>query len=229
MSLWPCNIAECMGIYDYIMNLFGTKGIRLTLILAIAAVMIGCEDDDSDHDFGNNNPDLYVAMGDSITSGLGYSSEEPYPAKLSAMLGKTVINNGHGGDTSSDGRSDVNSVLTSYKPGYLLILYGANDIIYGYDTDHIIANLRAIIQAAKENKTIPVVATLTPAFGSHSYMADAITELNSQIRQMAAEEGVVVADLYSAFGGNSDYMLSDGLHPNDEGAELIAATFYHVL
>lgn len=205
------------------------RNIRCLLILLLSAAMVGCEDDDNDHDFGSNDPNVYVAMGDSITSGLGYSSVEPYPAKLSAMLGKTVINKGHGGDLSSDGRTDVNSILATYKPGYLLILYGANDIIYGYGADHIIANLRAIIQAAKTNKTIPVIATLTPAFGSHAYMAGGINDLNAGIREMAAEEGVSVADMDSAFGGNSNYMLSDGLHPNDKGAELIATTFSNVL
>lgn len=205
------------------------RNIKWLLILLLSAVMVGCEDNNSDHDFGNNNPDVYVAMGDSITSGLGYSSVEPYPAKLSAMLGKTVINKGHGGDLSSDGKSDVNSVLANYKPGYLLILYGVNDIIYSYGTDHIIANLRAIIQAAKANKTVPVIATLTPAFGSHAYMTGGINDLNASIRLMAAEEGVSVADLDSAFGWNSDYILSDGLHPNDEGNELIATTFFNVL
>lgn len=211
------------------MNLRASRYIEWMLILFLAAVMAGCDDDNGHHDFGDNNPDLYVAMGDSITSGLGYSSEEPYPARLSSALGKTVINNGHGGDTSSDGAGDVNSVLSTHNPGYLLILYGANDIICGYGTDHIIANLREIIQAAKANQTIPVIATLTPAFGSHAYMAGAINDLNSQIRQMAAEEGVSVADLNSAFGENSAYMLSDGLHPNDEGAELIASTFSNAL
>ena len=46
---------------------------------------------------------------------------------------------------------------------------------------------------------------------------------------MAAEENVPVVDLAAAFNWNSDYMLSDGLHPNAEGAELIALTFADVL
>ena len=210
------------------MNFLRSRVIALILIPALLVLCVGCDDDNS-HDFGENNPDLYVAFGNSITYGFGLPAADSYPLQLSVMLGKTVINVGAPGETSSGGAARVNGILLRHKPGYLLVLYGANDIIHGENTDVIIANLRTIVRAAQENDTIPIIATLTPTFDLHEFMAGAIEELNELIRELAAEEGIIVADLESVFGNTADYMLDDGLHPNSDGAKLIASTFRNVL
>lgn len=179
------------------------------------------------HDFGENDPNVYVAMGDSITH--GYGASVPYPAVLSSMLGKTVINKGVDGAKASAGLSAVNGVLSTYKPGFLLILYGANDIIYSNDPAQVTELLRAIIRAAKENKTIPVIATCTPQITEHAVYNPGIISLNVRIRSMAAEEGVKVVDLESSFAAHNEYYTSDGLHPNNTGHSVIAADFFDVL
>lgn len=205
------------------------------IMLCLALGAAGCEGDSEQHiwdgvDFGNNDPNLYVAMGNSITAGYGLdSAAEAYPFKLSMLLGKTVVNYGVSGSLSSYGADNVYSVLGSYQPGYLLILYGVNDLIHGYSTESVISNLRAMIAAAKASQTIPVIATLTPVFDSHGFIDGAIIELNAGIRQLGIEENIYVVDLEYAFNWNSVYMGSDGLHPNSEGHDLIAVTFYDVL
>jgi len=184
----------------------------------------GCEGGGSSHDFGSNDSNVAVCMGDSITALEGGNSTT-YPALLAASTGMTVYNEGSGGATSSDGAGKISSVLSSYKPGYVLILYGANDVISGTGEDDCIANLRSIITAAKNNKSVPVVATLTPMYGSHSIFDGSTKTLNVKIRQLASEEGCSVADLESAFGTDSSYFNGDGLHPNDAGLKIIADTF----
>jgi hypothetical protein len=42
--------------------------------------LVGCEEDDDPHDFGDNDPQLIVALGDSLTYGSGQSRAESYPA-----------------------------------------------------------------------------------------------------------------------------------------------------
>ena len=208
--------------------------ILFSCLLALCLVT-GCEDDDSNtpketpHDFGDNNQDLFVAIGDSITHGYGLSGSQSYPVQLSAMLAKTVINEGRDGERSDSGSARISGVLRNRKPGYILILYGANDIIHDYSSSHILNNLRSMVQAAKNNKTIPIIGTLTPGIWGHSYMEGGLDRLNPLIRQMAAEEGVSVADLDAAFNWDGSYMLSDGLHPNYSGQNLIATTFYNVI
>lgn len=197
------------------------------------AFLTGCEDGSSGggiadgHDFGANNPDVYVAFGDSITS--GYNASIPYPAVLSSMLGKTVINKGVSGSKTNEGLARVWSVLGQYKPGYLLILYGANDIIHSRDPAQVAEELRGIIAAAKANGTIPVIATCLPQSKSHLIYNGGIIALNVRIRALAAEEDVRLVDLEPVFSGRDEYMTSDGLHPNNTGHTVIAAEFYDAL
>jgi len=215
------------------MKFLKLKICRLCLVGLVAIAFSSCEDGGDGgslgdgHDFGSNSRDVYVAMGDSITR--GYGATIPYPAVLSSMLGKTVINKGVNGAKSSDGVSAVNGVLGSTKPGFLLICYGANDVIHSVPPATIIARLRSIIQAAKANQTIPVIATCTPQIKGHSAFGGGVISLNVRIRSLAAEEGVELVDLETAFTGHDEYMTSDGLHPNNTGHSVIAAEFFDVL
>jgi lysophospholipase L1-like esterase len=210
-----------------------TIGVSLARLAVLSAYLFvcGCENNGGDagsgHDFGENNSDLYVAMGDSITRGLGASTT--YPSILSGLLGKRVVNLGSDGAKSSAGASSVGSVLRNYKPGYLLIDYGANDIINSLGSGTVINNLRIMIQAAKASKTIPVVATCTPMMYGHILYDGGIIQLNGLIRSLAAEEGAILVDLEQAFEGHPEYMQADGLHPNNSGLNAMALAFFDAL
>ena len=198
--------------------------VKYLCLSVLVMTFTGCEDGGNDHDFGTNNPDVVVAMGDSITA-LEGENTTTYPDILEGMTGKIVINEGRGGATSSDGAGKINRVIGNNKPGYVLILYGANDIIRATGNDSLIANLRTMIIAAKNNKTVPIVGTITPMYFVHDIFAGAVPVLNARIRQMAAEENCAVADLENAFGSDTSLFNGDGLHPNDEGLRVIAQTF----
>lgn len=194
----------------------------------------GSNSDYSDHDFGGNDPNLYVAFGDSITYGYNpdNSSQQSYPDKLFRKLLETVINKGWPGDSSRDGVDKVGQLLSNYRPGYLLILFGANDCIWWpWAVDLIIEHLRTIIQSAKNNKTIPVIATLTPFLGNYrgGSWEQCVKDTNVGIKGLANEQGVPLADLDAAFNWRSSYMSSDGLHPNNAGYELMASIFYDTI
>jgi lysophospholipase L1-like esterase len=54
-----------------------------------------------------------------------------------------------------------------------------------------------------------------------------VAPANDQIRAMAASEGAVYVDLFSAFGGTPGTLIGpDGLHPTQAGYAKIADTFY---
>jgi lysophospholipase L1-like esterase len=203
------------------------------LVVAVVAFMCaGCEDGGGGslgdgHDFGDNDQNKYVAVGDSITR--GYNATIPYPAVLSSMLGKPVVNKGVNGARAAEGFSAINATLASNKPGFLLILYGANDVIHSNPPSEVIESLRGIIRAAKANKTIPVIATTPPQVGSHSAFNGGVISLNVRIRSLAGEEGVKLVDLEAALDGHNEYFTSDGLHPNNTGHSVIAAEFFDVL
>lgn len=202
--------------------------------LAVAILTSGCEGSSKSHladghDFGTNNPNVYVAFGDSITYGSGVSGNDSYPTKLAIMMQRTVINEGYPGAESYVGAALVNDILNAYKPGFLLILFGVNDLIMGYGEDEAIGNLQYICQAAINNKTIPVLATLTPVAGEHVIWASGVIRLNVLIRALAANMNVALVDLDAAFNWDTKYLLDDGLHPNVLGYNLMAVTFYDVV
>ena len=206
----------------------------LTAVL-LCTCLTACEDNGgggvlgAGYNFGDNDPNTMLAMGDSITAGSSNPGGIPYPARLAAATGRTVVNRGNGGTSSSYGAGTVNNNLLQYKPGYLLILYGIIDIENGASEDVIIANLRTMITAARNNQTIPVLATLTPVFDSHEMYAASVRSVNERIRQLAGSENVPLADVGGALEGQRQLFLEDGLHPNDEGEQAIASVFYGVL
>lgn len=176
-------------------------------------------------DFGNNDTNAYVCLGDSITEECGY------PGKLDAMLPPEaqVYNEGMGGEESAGGLSRVSGVLSRYHPGHLLILYGANDLMHGEYRNVTVENLRSIARIALAANTRPIVATLTPQPGYNESRALNIQRLNWQIIEMATEENIPYVDLGAEFEGAGLELFPDGVHPNSSGARIIATAFYEVL
>ncbi len=190
------------------------------------ALFCGCEDDGGGgDDVGDNNPDLVICVGDSITQGFRCDGA-PYPSQLAAMCGKTVRNLGIGGARAAAGASRISSQLAC-KPGYVCIMYGANDAIMagGSSANSVKESIRSIIVACKNNKSIPIVATTPPMIWGHRIFDGGARAINEAIRNVAKEEGARLVDVYGAFGTGEAYLVADGLHPNAAGAKLIAQKF----
>ena len=179
-------------------------------------------------DFGSNDPHVVVALGDSITEGVD-GSGAPWPARLASLSGKTVINAGVGGEPSAGALSRCGGLLANNKPGYLIILTGANDAIQSRDTDAAIANIREMVQLAKANKTVPIIATLLPMVEGHAIFDSAAERISAGVREIASSEGVTLVDLHGEFGDPENQLIFDGLHPNDTGNQIIALAFNDVL
>lgn len=170
-----------------------------------------------------NDPNLVACLGDSITEGSN-SEGVPYPSRLAAMAGKRVLNYGAGGTTSSAGIGAVATAL-GRRPGYVCILYGANDCISGVPAETTVAHLRHIVRACRNNGTKAIVATPTPMTGSHERFNAGAAALAPAIKAMAKEEGADCVDLFGAFGSGAGLLGEDGLHMTDAGNDLIARKF----
>ena len=207
------------------MNLTKTA-LAVGAFLAGTFLFCGCEDSGGGGggggDVGDNDPSLIICVGDSITEGV--EGRAPYPPLLAAMVGKTTINMGSGGATTAYGASRISSQL-SRKPGYVCILYGANDAIQGLSTAAAKQNLRKIVTACKNAKSIPILATTPPMIKGHDIFNGHAEDINAAIRELAAEEGVRCVDVNRAFDSGEGYLVADGLHPNAAGADLIARSF----
>jgi lysophospholipase L1-like esterase len=213
------------------------RGLAVVTLLALG---VGCSGGGPNTDFGDNDPDTVVALGDSITFGIfdlgvdtcdeTYRSTAGYSSRLGHLTGKTVMNEGICGEQSSGGLARIESVLKQWRPGVVLIDYSPNDIFSGVDAT--ISNLRAMIKAARANQTVPILGTLVPAVGEHAGWESFIEALNPQILALCAEEDLECADHHTAFTSDAGYIESpyallseDGLHPNAAGYTLMAETW----
>jgi acyl-CoA thioesterase-1 len=213
--------------------------VLLPALFSFALVLFaGCGGGDSDdgisadnHDFGSNDQNLYLCFGDSITAGNYLPSGERYPDRLSSELGKPVAVDAVPGSGTSDGLDRIHHALDSVRPGFVVILYGVNDVIMGYSESLIEYNLRNIIQACIDNQSIPVICTYcTPLYGVHRLFSSGVDELNDLIKSIASNMGVKVADFGGEISWTEDlYTMPDGLHPNSYGQQLMAQVLFETL
>jgi lysophospholipase L1-like esterase len=161
-------------------------------------------------------------MGDSITAA-------GWPGMLAGLIGSEVVNRGHNGAVTADGVDDVRAVLAYDRPDYLLVAYGLNDVACRLDPDHILRNLLDIIWEARAQGAQPIIATLTPVFEPYGLLTKDARAVSDRIRTMAASESVRVADVEAAYEADRRLIGADGIHPNREGLQRIAAVFQSVL
>lgn len=172
-----------------------------------------------------------TAIGDSITAGKAPTA--PYPPRLETLLRRRnpdahVINRGVGGQTTAGGLDTMATALPVDQSGFVVILEGTNDVNVGIHPAESAGNLRQMVSLARRNAAVPVLATIPPQLGPRSDFMPGVIALNDAIRRVAAEENVVLADVFAAIPDES-YMTSDGFHPNDQGEMAIAVVFESAL
>jgi lysophospholipase L1-like esterase len=195
---------------------------------------------------GDNQPDVYVAFGDSLTSGVGSATGGGYRAPLQAQLGAyfgqgVVVSSGRDGTFSTTGAARIPGVMSRERPAYTLIFYGTNDWNDQRCQDHppadcyTIDNLRIIVDYVKRVSSNPVLATLPPTNPALAPTQRTAwnAQMNTLIKNLAQSEGVIVADLFAAFPTTNTSDLPryffDDVHPNDQGYLLIAQAFLKAL
>jgi lysophospholipase L1-like esterase len=137
------------------------------------------------------------------------------------------MNAGVGGETVFDGEDRLAATLGTSQivPGIVLLLEGINGL--GSDESSIEATVAALLDmvaTVRARGGLPILGTLTPV-GPADGRGAAVAALNARIRQVAAEQGIRLADHEAAFGGNLGLLSGDQLHPNDAGYQVMAETW----
>lgn len=214
---------------------FWVLGSTWTVALVLGLLM-GCGSGDSsleNNNPGNNDLNVVVAFGDSLTQGSECSCV-PYPARLSGLIGKIVYNTGVGGSQAADNADRTQSAINKYHPAFMFILYGVNDVIHGGNAGGTVGALGRMVHICKQNNVVPVLMTYPRPILGHQLFAGNVLALNKSIRQLASAEGINCVDLEKEFSSGRDplypdwpmtdpaLMGPDGLHPNDAGTQIIA-------
>ncbi len=185
-----------------------------------------------------------ACVGDSITAGAGVKdARNRYPAQLGELLGESyeVKNFGNSGSTMLDDgdkpykkQKSFNDAV-AFAPDIVVIKLGTNDSKPqnwarkdGFTTSAKLL-VEAFLKANPKTKVylcypVPVIAQGN--FGIRNEIVK--NEIIPLIKQMAVESKLSVIDLYAALDGKPE-LFPDRVHPNDDGAKLIAKTVYEAL
>jgi acyl-CoA thioesterase I len=187
-----------------------------------------------------------ACVGNSITYGATVAQrvKNNYPKQLDDLLGGAwdVRNFGVSGTTmlkNADNPYWNKNQYTSAKslnPDYVIIELGTNDSkdynwnAYGVDFEKDYSAMIREFAALPSTPTI-IICKAPKAFSSSWSIND--NTINTQINpiiQAIRDKGVnlIVADLYAMFKDHPE-LMSDGIHPNKEGATLMAQTFRNIL
>jgi len=167
---------------------------------------------------------VIVALGDSLTAGLGVSPDEAYPALLEARLAREgydyrVVNAGVSGDTSAGGLRRMEWVL-KLSPEIVIVALGANDGLRGLPTIAMRDNLRAIVRRAQSAgaKVLLAGMRLPPNYG-----VDYAQEFEKVFSDLArGTKAPLIPFLLEGVAGEARLNLADGIHPNAEGQRRVA-------
>jgi acyl-CoA thioesterase-1 len=167
---------------------------------------------------------VIVALGDSLTAGLGVAADEAYPALLEGMLRRAgfayrVVNAGASGDTSAGGRRRLDWVLRA-KPEIVLVALGANDGLRGLPVDALRDNLIAIVARLHQAnvRVLLIGMRLPPNYGERY-----AREFAETFRTVARRTSVAFLPfLLDGVAGVPALNQADGIHPNAAGQRLVA-------
>jgi len=172
-----------------------------------------------------------VLLGDSLTAGLGLPTDEAYPAVLQRWLARdgyphVIVNAGVSGDTSAGGLRRMDWSLDE-DAAILVVALGGNDGLRGLTPAQLKANLAAIIEDGQRRGLTVILAGMEapPNFG-----ADYTTAFRQVYRDLAREYDVrLIPFLLDRVGGIAELNQPDGIHPNAEGAAILAETVWRAL
>jgi lysophospholipase L1-like esterase len=193
-------------------------------------------------EIGGNRPKVYMAFGDSLTSGTGASPGADYPNVLQTRLvnhfGSAIVSNrGSGGNDSFDAVVRARRNLRGVAPAYTLVLYGTNDwndpACKADPPCYTVDNLQTVLEDIRDFNSLPFLATLPPVNPERNVASrnEWIETVNDGIRTIAEEQGAFLVDLYPRFmqAGDLPSLFADHIHFNDEGYELLAEAFFEAI
>ncbi len=168
-----------------------------------------------------NDGDTIVAFGDSLTHGTGTSMETAYPAVLSRLISRTVINAGVPGETTSEGLERLPEILEEHHPKLVLLCLGSNDMLKRQDNGQTESNLRAMIQSIRaKGANVMLIGVPEPKLFSGP------PELYEKLAEEFGlpYEGEIFNEVLK-----DNRLKSDPIHANAEGYRVVAERLAELL
>ncbi|HTJ61750.1 MAG TPA: SGNH/GDSL hydrolase family protein [Candidatus Saccharimonadales bacterium] len=185
----------------------------------------------------------YLALGDSFTIGTGTTPDKAFPALLAARwrtAGRAVelLNPAVNGYTTDDLITRELPHVMVFKPTFVTLLIGANDIVRGGSDDKRYRGQLRRIYSQLRDDGVPGSAIVglpqpewsrSPAaspYGTTEALLTRIAHFNAIAMDEAENAGARFIDLYPLMHRQAaaEMLATDGLHPNAEAHEEWART-----
>ena len=173
-----------------------------------------------------------VALGDSLTAGLGLLEAQSYPSLLQTDLDRDgyhydVVNAGVSGDTTAAGLARLDWALQGGNVKILIVELGANDGLRGLPVDEMKRNLAGIIERAQQKH---IAVLLLGMEAPPNYGPEYARAFRQVYPDLAGHYHVpLVPFMLDGVAGRADLNQADGIHPNIEGTRIVARTVWQRL
>lgn len=171
-----------------------------------------------------SQPITILALGDSLTEGLGVAPDDNYPAQLEAKLQEmgyvntTVVNSGLSGETSTGLVNRLDWVAQT-KPDITILTIGANDAIRGLDVTTIEANIRTAVKSLQDNGSEVILGGMQIYDNLGN---DYVRSFSAIYPRVAEDMGIAMIPFFlDGVGGDAKLNQADAIHPNKEGYTVI--------
>ena len=169
-----------------------------------------------------------IAVGDSLTAGLGVAESDAWPALLENKLRKNghnwqVINAGISGETSSGALSRI-KWITARKPDIVILATGANDGLRGIPIPVIQENLSRAVRMLQEGGIAVVLAGMQIVQNLGPEYTAAFAGIYPAVAK--EQECFLIPFLLRGVAGEPALNQADTIHPNEEGHIQISETVY---
>jgi len=155
-----------------------------------------------------------IAFGDSLVQGVGASPGRDIVSVLSRRLGVPIVNAGRSGDTTGAALTRLDSAVLSRNPRIVIVLLGGNDMLRRVPRATTFDNLDAIVSRIRARGAAVILVSVELGFGTGAD-GRAYEELASRT------SSALVRDILDGIFGR-EALMSDGIHPNDRGYEIMA-------
>lgn len=169
-----------------------------------------------------------IAVGDSLTAGLGVAESDAWPALLENKLRENghnwqVINAGISGETSSGTLSRI-KWITARKPDIVILETGANDGLRGIPIPVVKENLSRAVLMLQEGGVAVVLAGMQIVQNLGPEYTAAFADIYPAVAK--EQECLLVPFFLQGVAGEPLLNQADTIHPNEEGHIQISETVY---
>ena len=177
---------------------------------------------------GEDRSIRYLALGDSYTIGTGASDgAHAWPSIIAARLGAELENPAVNGYTTLDLIRDELPLLDTFRPDFVSVLIGVNDLVQGRSPGQYRKSLATIYDAVASGAERRVAAVSIPnwsyvpaaaGFGGQEHVAALTRTFNAVAEEESNARSFTWIDIGEASTsriGTKGWIASDRLHPGD--------------